>query len=100
MIEALIGDNWTQRGIKILWRRDQGAHVEYHNGREAVTNPPPNVEVDLEPLVLDDDAARALLSALLRHYDGGEDTRTLRRDYDAERKRVDQFIAHLTKGQP
>jgi hypothetical protein len=54
------------------------------------------VSVDLEPLRLREDLARALLTALLKHFDGGEDTRNLRRDYDAERKRVDTFIAHLT----
>lgn len=32
---------------------------------------------------------RALLDALMQHYNGAEDTRALRRDYDAERKRVD-----------
>lgn len=33
------------------------------------------------------DAGRALLDALARHYDGAEDTRTLRRDYEHERRR-------------
>ena len=38
---------------------------------------------------LPSEAGRALLDALMRHYNGAEDTRSLRRDYDAERKRVD-----------
>jgi len=46
-------------------------------------------------LHLPDDMARALLAALLRWYDGGEDTRSLRRDYDAERARVDRLIGAL-----
>jgi len=46
-------------------------------------------------LTLDDDSAHALLDALTRHYQGAEDTRALRRDYDAERKRVDLLIGHL-----
>ena len=46
-------------------------------------------------LTMDDEAARALLDALTRHYQGAEDTRALRRDYDAERKRVDDLTGHL-----
>lgn len=37
------------------------------------------------------DVGRALLDALTQHYRGAEDTRALRRDYDAERKRVDDL---------
>lgn len=40
---------------------------------------------------IDHQSARALLDALARHYDGAEDTRALRRDYDAERKRNDKL---------
>jgi hypothetical protein len=36
------------------------------------------------------DIGRPLLEALVRHYNGAEDTRALRRDYDNERKRVDE----------
>jgi len=46
-------------------------------------------------LVLPDEFARPLLEALTRYYSGTEDTRALRRDYDAERKRVDDLIGHL-----
>lgn len=42
-------------------------------------------------LTLTDDEARALLAALHTHYSGVEDTRTLRRDYDHERGRVDKL---------
>lgn len=41
-------------------------------------------------VVLPYDSGRALLEALVHHYQGAEDTRALRRDYDAERKRVDE----------
>jgi hypothetical protein len=48
----------------------------------------------LEPtFVLPFDSGRALLDALTRHYHGADDTRALRRDYDAERKRVDEQAA-------
>jgi len=48
-------------------------------------------------LRLDDSSARALLDALAHHYEGAEDTRALRRDYDGERKRVDALIGHLAE---
>lgn len=50
----------------------------------------------VEPtLRIGDSEARALLEALARHYGGADDVRALRRDYDAERKRVDQLTAAL-----
>lgn len=54
-------------------------------------------EIGEPTLTLDNDAARALLGALTRHYEGAEDTRALRRDYDGERKRVDLLIGHLAE---
>lgn len=45
------------------------------------------------------DVARALYEALSRHFGGNVvDATTLRKDYDAERARVDLFIKHLTAG--
>lgn len=58
--------------------------------------PLPEDARNVEPtLRLNNEAALALLDALTRHYQGAEDTRALRRDYDAERKRVDQLTATL-----
>lgn len=39
-----------------------------------------------------EDAALALLDALLNHFRGGHDARQLRADYDAERARVDRLM--------
>lgn len=51
---------------------------------------------DIPPtLRLGEDEARALLDALTRHYGGADDVRALRRDYDAERQRVDTLTAAL-----
>ncbi len=51
---------------------------------------------DLAPtLQIGDSEARALLEALARHYGGADDVRALRRDYDAERKRVDVLTSAL-----
>lgn len=49
---------------------------------------------DLAPtLQIGDSEARALLEALIRHYSGATDTRTLRADLDYERRRVDELMA-------
>lgn len=49
-------------------------------------------------LRIGEDDARAMYEALAHYFGGaGHDTRALRKDYDAERARVDTFIAHLTK---
>lgn len=47
---------------------------------------------DKPSILLPHDSGRALLQALVEHYQGAEDTRALRRDYDAERKRVDHHV--------
>lgn len=48
-------------------------------------------------LRLDQDDARALYEALGDHFGhAGHDIRALRKDYDAERGRVDKLLAHLT----
>jgi hypothetical protein len=47
-------------------------------------------------LYLPDDSARAIYEALADYFGhAGHDVRSLRKDYDAERRRVDQFIGHL-----
>lgn len=47
-------------------------------------------------LRLREDEARALYEALADYFGhAGHDTRSLRKDYDAERKRVDKFIDSL-----
>jgi hypothetical protein len=51
---------------------------------------------DPPTITIPDEVARALLDALSAHYGGTGDTRALRRDYDAERARVDRLIAALT----
>lgn len=46
-------------------------------------------------LMLDDEMARVLLDALAAYFGGTGDVQALRRDYDAERKRVDKMIDAL-----
>jgi hypothetical protein len=53
--------------------------------------------VEVEPsFTLPEDTGRGLLEALVRHYQGAEDTRALRQDYNAERKRVDELTKVLS----
>ncbi len=48
-------------------------------------------------MTLPDDAGRALLEQLLRHYAGSQDLHTVRADLVHERKRVDNLISALTQ---
>ncbi|MFF5261349.1 hypothetical protein ACFY4C_20595 [Actinomadura viridis] len=59
---------------------------------ELPDHPDPNIDPTLR---LRDSEAHALLEALTSHYKGAEDTRALRRDYDAERERVDRLTETL-----
>lgn len=54
---------------------------------------------DVDPLKLPEDIARAMYEALAEHFGhSGHDTRALRKDYDAERARVDRMLDHLLRG--
>jgi hypothetical protein len=57
-----------------------------------ITWEPVELHVMAEPtVVLPGDAARALLDALMRHYQGASDMHTVRADLLHERKRVDKL---------
>lgn len=55
---------------------------------EEITDPAAAVE---PTIVLESDAARSLLDALLRHYQGASDMHTVRADLLHERGRVDKL---------
>lgn len=101
--KAHIEDDWQRDGVRIALVTDHGGldrtlydfsgviGVRYQADDSAM------VRNDDAPLSLPNDAARALYEALADHFGhGGHDTRALRRDYDAERKRVDLLIDNLT----
>ena len=48
-------------------------------------------------IALDDDEARALLDALLRHYQGASDMHTVRSDLLHERARVDKLTEAIIR---
>lgn len=98
MIEAYLNHGYMADTVRIFLVRktDYGKHVLHyaHDGgrlswdevgeERTADTPAPTIELPGE-------AARALLESLVRFYQGAEDTRALRRDYDAERKRVDEL---------
>lgn len=100
--KAYVEDDFMHDGVKIaliLSRSAESARV--------MTWTPEVREIDATTaapdeafLRLPDSAARALYEGLAAHYGGNlVDATRLRRDYDAERARVDVFIRHLTSGQ-
>lgn len=76
---------------RILRLDETGADTVYR--WEDLPDPPLDVAPTLQ---LGDSEARALLEALAGHYNGADDVRALRRDYDAERSRVDSLTSALT----
>jgi len=99
---AHIRDQWERRGIEVGLVRPsvlEGNPPRFRNWATGQweTMPDPAIEAgpDLK-LFLDQDSARALYEALAEHYGhGANDVRSLRRDYDQERARVDKLINHL-----
>lgn len=103
--KAHIKDDWQRDGIAVAIVRECGGARElltWSAGEVKVLDPDGRAhpEDDFESwLHLQEDEARALYEALGDHFGhAGHDIRALRKDYEAERKRVDSFIAHLTMG--
>lgn len=80
---SFVGNFENGSGVMILRLTDSGTAWESLDVDDLTTPQEPTFR-------LPSDAGRALLDALMRHYNGAEDTRALRRDYDAERKRADE----------
>ena len=90
-------------GVRIALMRDYGTTRELIQwGEQTVTTYVPSEGPAAEPdadaswLRIREDDARALYDALADHFGhAGHDTRALRKDYDAERARVDKMLAAL-----
>lgn len=81
-IEVVIANHLDGKTVHIMHLpEDGGARWDPYD--DTTTPPKPT-------LVLPVETGRVLLEALTRHYQGAEDTRALRRDYDDERRRVDE----------
>jgi len=83
-LSVMFADNFENGPGRVILRLSEVGTIWESIDADDLTTP-------LEPTFrLPAEAGRALLDALMRHYNGAEDTRALRRDYDAERRRVDE----------
>lgn len=106
VIKVLIREQLVSDTLDVfLVRQDEGARYLLHMENSSVFRwdevPSGGAvsDVILEPtFVLPFDSGRALLDSLVRHYQGAEDTRQLRKDYENERRRVDLMIDALIDG--
>lgn len=101
MIEARIGSNFPADGIDIwIGLKAEGARMILQPGPDGIGSweiLEPGVNPARPTMVLQDEAGRALLDALLRHYEGASDMRTVRSDLLHERGRVDKLTDALIR---
>lgn len=90
---ARVQPEWAYGGVNVVWVRDSfGGGREVSNGTTGwVITEGAAAPANVEPLRLREDMLRALHQELLRFFDGADDARALRKDYDAERARVDKL---------
>lgn len=103
---AVVRDDWARGQVGIAAQRERGSVRE-------VLQWPASLEVrtydaadysgregpETDWLYIPEDLAHAIYEALADHFGHtGHDIRALRKDYDAERARVDKFIAHVVGG--
>lgn len=81
-IEVVIANHLDANTVHVMHLPEDGG-VRWDPYDDTAAPPKPT-------LVLPVETGRVLLDALTLHYQGAEDTRALRRDYDAERRRVDE----------
>jgi hypothetical protein len=83
-------------GIYLIEDRPYGATAVAQPAELILTDHDPYATLPDRPtLLLPDNHARALLDALSAHYGAHSDVRSLRKDYDAERARVDMMLAAI-----
>lgn len=94
-----VADDWLLSGVSIHMaeRGARGSVVfDFSNVTSVAVQADDSVSPETNPLRLSNEMALALYVALADHFGhSGNDTRALRRDYEAERARVDKFIAHI-----
>jgi hypothetical protein len=102
MMRAYIQESLASLAVAVyLVEGDEGQerYIQRHIGGDVWQREllPAAAATQIEPsLTLSNGQARALLDALSSHYAGASDTRQLRADYDAERRRVDKMLDALT----
>jgi hypothetical protein len=102
-IKVRIGDNFFQDGIDIFLLREDmaGRYMLRLNEEGFITWE--TIEQDgvvhRPTMTLPGDLARALLDALMRHYQGASDMHTVRQDLLHERRRVDKMLDAILSNQ-
>lgn len=92
-VRAVIAD--PDRRSVYLWPKN--SPMEWHDPDPTGATEPEYPEGMTPYLQMSEDAARALYEALAERFGGtSHDTRALRRDYDAERARVDKLTDVVT----
>ena len=102
MIRAYVSEDFPLDSVKVaIVQQPEGGRPEAI--LRVVDNAPrlrweaiESIDAVVEPtMMLRLDEAQALLDSLTRFFHGAEDTRALRKDYEAERGRVDQLVGTL-----
>lgn len=103
--KAYVKEDWQRDGVAVAILRERNGRrqlLTWSAGevRDITDAPAAYSEPDPESFLnIQEDDARALYEALADYFGhAGHDIRALRKDYDAERKRVDRLIDHLTSG--
>lgn len=94
-VEAHIESDYVGEGLKVVvLRKNAGTAALIQVGSNNRLDMWKHIDDAVEsPFIwITEDTGRALLEALLEHYNGSQDTRQLRKDYDHERARVDKLI--------
>lgn len=100
MIKARIAPDFLADGIAVrVTEEGDGHRMLLHYGEDGSARwrpfePQPGLDPGIT-MTLTDEAARVLLDALLRHYEGASDMRTVRSDLLHERDRVDRLIKFI-----
>lgn len=98
-----VEDDWMRDGVALHIAERGETHLHIldfagliaHTQERAVASQEP--QAAYEPLRLKQDMARALYEGLAAYFGGHPETASLRKDYEAERARVDTFIAYMTE---
>lgn len=104
-LKVLVNDSFAfasdQVAIAIVLQHNQEERSVMHVAEEGYTRWDPVEPLHLggpgttPTLTLSNDAARALLDALMRHYQGASDMHTVRADLLHERGRVDKLMTAI-----
>jgi hypothetical protein len=100
MIRVRVGPDHLSGGVIVaITQQEENGHgrdiLHVGPGRERRWEPLTPGAFAEPTLAFDDDEAVLLMNALVSHYQGVDDQRALRKDYDHERGRVDRLTDAL-----